>query len=95
MTFETNLPGIFAGGDLVTGPGIAIDESTAATLDDVIAEVARLAAVYSAAFSLQDIVLPEMQDLAKRTQESAAIGGGPDAEDTEWGRGEDSDETRK
>jgi len=36
-------------------------------------EVARLAAVYSAAFSLQDIVLPEMQDLVKRTQESVAF----------------------
>lgn len=36
-------------------------------------EVARLAAIYSASFSLEDVVLPEMHALVERTQESVAF----------------------
>jgi len=36
-------------------------------------EVARLAALYSASFSLDDVVLPEMRALVERTQESVAF----------------------
>lgn len=36
-------------------------------------EVSRLAAIYSASFSLEDIVLPEMRKLVQRTQESVAF----------------------
>jgi DNA-binding IclR family transcriptional regulator len=36
-------------------------------------EVARLAAVYSASFSLEAVVLPEMQALVQRTQESVSF----------------------
>lgn len=36
-------------------------------------EVARLAGIYSASFSLEDVVLPELRDLVRRTQESAAF----------------------
>lgn len=36
-------------------------------------EVARLAAIYSASFSLEDVVLPEMRALVERTQESVAF----------------------
>lgn len=36
-------------------------------------EVARLASLYTASFSLQDLVLPVMQDLVSRTGESVAL----------------------
>lgn len=36
-------------------------------------ELARLAGLYAASFSLEDVVLPEMQALARRTQESVAL----------------------
>lgn len=36
-------------------------------------EVARLASIYSASFSLEDVVLPEMRALVERTQESVAF----------------------
>ena len=36
-------------------------------------EVARLAAVHAASFSLEDVVLPEMRALVERTQESVAL----------------------
>lgn len=36
-------------------------------------EVSRLASIYSASFSLEDIVLPEMRELVQRTQESVAF----------------------
>lgn len=36
-------------------------------------EVARLAAVYSASFSLEDVVMPEMRALVQRTRESVAF----------------------
>jgi DNA-binding IclR family transcriptional regulator len=36
-------------------------------------EVSRLAAIYSASFSLEDIVVPEMRALVQRTQESVAF----------------------
>lgn len=36
-------------------------------------EVARLASLYSASFSLEDVVLPEMRALVERTQESVAF----------------------
>lgn len=36
-------------------------------------EVSRLATLYAASFSLQDLVLPEMQALVQRTQESVAF----------------------
>ncbi|MBX3643005.1 MAG: IclR family transcriptional regulator [Rubrivivax sp.] len=36
-------------------------------------ELARLASIYSASFSLEDVVLPEMRALVERTQESAAF----------------------
>lgn len=36
-------------------------------------EVARLAAVHAASFSLEDVVLPEMRALVERTQESVAF----------------------
>lgn len=36
-------------------------------------EVARLASVYSASFSLEDLVLPEMRALTERTRESVAF----------------------
>lgn len=36
-------------------------------------EVARLASIYSASFSLQDVVVPEMRALMERTQESVAF----------------------
>ncbi len=36
-------------------------------------EVARLAAVYSASFSLEDVVMPEMHALVQRTRESVAF----------------------
>ena len=36
-------------------------------------EVSRLASIYSASFSLEDIVLPEMRELVQRTQESASF----------------------
>ena len=36
-------------------------------------EVARLASLYSASFSLEDVVLPEMHALVARTQESVAF----------------------
>lgn len=36
-------------------------------------EVSRLAAIYSASFALEDIVLPEMRRLVQRTQESVAF----------------------
>ncbi len=36
-------------------------------------EVARLAAIYSASFSLEDVVMPEMQALMQRTKESVAF----------------------
>lgn len=37
------------------------------------AEVARLAGIYSASFSLEDVLLPEMRALVERTQESVAF----------------------
>lgn len=37
------------------------------------AEVARLAGIYAASFSLEDVLLPEMRDLVERTQESVAF----------------------
>ncbi len=36
-------------------------------------EVARLGALYTASFSLEDVVLPEMRELVARTQESVAF----------------------
>jgi len=36
-------------------------------------ELARLAAIYSASFALEDIVLPEMRALVERTRESVAL----------------------
>jgi DNA-binding IclR family transcriptional regulator len=36
-------------------------------------EVTRLASIYSASFSLEDVVLPEMRALVERTQESVAF----------------------
>lgn len=36
-------------------------------------ELARLAAIYSASFSLEDVVLPEMRALVERTKESVAF----------------------
>jgi DNA-binding IclR family transcriptional regulator len=36
-------------------------------------ELARLAAIYAASFSLEDVVLPEMRELVRRTQESVAF----------------------
>lgn len=36
-------------------------------------EVARLAALYAASFSLEDVLVPEMRALVKRTQESVAF----------------------
>ena len=36
-------------------------------------EVARLASIYSASFSLEDLVMPEMRALMERTQESVAF----------------------
>ena len=36
-------------------------------------EVARLASIYSASFSMEDVVLPEMRALVDRTQESVAF----------------------
>ncbi|MDZ4281826.1 MAG: IclR family transcriptional regulator [Hydrogenophaga sp.] len=37
------------------------------------AEVARLAGIYSASFSLEDVLMPEMRALVERTQESVAF----------------------
>lgn len=37
------------------------------------AEVARLAGIYSASFSLEEVLLPEMRALVERTQESVAF----------------------
>lgn len=36
-------------------------------------ELSRLAAIYSASFSMEDVVLPEMRELVNRTQESVAF----------------------
>jgi DNA-binding IclR family transcriptional regulator len=36
-------------------------------------EVSRLATIYSASFSLEDVVLPEMRELVRRTHESVAF----------------------
>jgi DNA-binding IclR family transcriptional regulator len=36
-------------------------------------EVSRLASIYSASFSLEDVLLPEMRELVRRTQESVAF----------------------